>query len=85
MSGTVLRDLHTILLRSYVVAVIPLIDADAAAQVRWLAPGHTAALPDCTAQVHPSSLAASLWPSGPLLDDARLGAPQASCHPGAYR
>lgn len=34
MPGTVLGDLYTILLQSYVVAVIPFIDADAAAQVR---------------------------------------------------
>lgn len=74
MSGTVLGHLDTILLQSCVVAMILFTDTEV--QVRWLAPGHTAPLPDCIAPVLPFSLGASLWPFGPQPDDVRSGAPQ---------
>lgn len=57
--------LDTILLQSCVVAMILFTDTEV--QVRWLAPGHTAPLPDCIAPVLPFSLGASLWPLGPSL------------------
>lgn len=73
MPGTGLGDLDMILLQSFGVAMILFLDVET--QVGWLVPGHTAALSDCTAQVLPTFLAASLWPFGSQPADARSGAP----------
>lgn len=75
MPGTVLGDLDTILLQS---CMIMILFTDTAAQVRCLALGHIATLPDYIAQVLPSSLVVSVWPFGPLFDDA-------TCHHGPVR
>lgn len=74
MAGAVLGDLDTILFQSCMVAMILLMDT--VAQVRWLSPGHIVTLSDCTVQIRPSFLIASLWSFDLLSDDARFGVPQ---------